>query len=101
LQDEETELQAHRTVDENEFATGVSFGELDLASFLLQKEELQPEEQKTVTAAVAKLVHTDLWDKVMKALPGANDKIARILEVPRHAPPSTGNWKSFDIRNFI
>lgn len=101
LQDEETEMQAHRTTDENEFATGISFVELGRASVLLQKEELQPDEQKMVTAAAAKLVHTDLWDKVKKAFPGANEKIAKMFDAPQYTPPPVDDWKSFDIRNFI
>lgn len=101
LQEEEADLQTFRITDDNEFASGVSFSELGKATLLLQKETLQPDEQKTVTAVAAKLVHTDLWEQVVNALPVANEKIAKMLDVPTRESTSDNDWQSFDIRNFI
>lgn len=100
-QAEEADMQAHRAVETNEFATGVSFGELGTVSVLLQKEELKPDEQNSVATTAAKLAHTDLWDKMMKALPGANEKIAKMLDPSSRKIQPAGDWKSFDIRNFV
>lgn len=102
-QDEETELQAHRTAesDDTDFATGVSFGELKQVTRLIQKEELQPDEQLSVTATAVKLAHTDLWEKVMSALPDANQKIAKMLDPSPPKVQAAEDWQNFDIRNFI
>ncbi len=102
-QDEETELQAHRSApnDDTHFATGVSFDELQQTIRLIQKDELLPEEQQSVTDTAAKLAHTDLWEKVMNALPDANEKIAKMLDTPSQKVQITEDWQSFDIRNFI
>lgn len=102
-QEEETELQVHRTTaeDENDFATGVSFDELRQVTNLIQKDKLHPDEQKTVTAAVVKLAHTGLWEKIMKALPDANEKIAKMLDASPQKVQTAEDWRSFDIRNFI
>lgn len=102
LQDEETELQVHRTtIDETDFATGVSFDELQQVTRLIQKEELPPDEQISVTATAVKLTHTDLWKKVMNALPDANKRIAKMLDAPSRKVKTAEDWQSFDIRNFI
>ncbi len=102
-QDEETELEVHRTTayDENDFATGVSFDELQQVTRLIQKDELQPDEQNIVITAAVKLVHTDLWEKVTEALPHANEKIAKMLDASPKKNQETEDWRNFDIRNFI
>lgn len=100
-QEEENDLQLYRTTADNDFATGVSFDELQQVSRLIQKDELQPDEQKIVTAAALKLVHTDLWEKMMEALPDANEKIAKMLDTSSTKVNTVEDWQSFDIRNFI
>ncbi len=102
-QEEETELQAHRTTadNENDFATGVSFDELQQVTNLIQKDKLRPDEQKSVITAAVKLAHTDLWEKIMKALPDANEKIAKMLDASPQKVQTAEDWRSFDIRNFI
>ena len=102
-QEEETELQAQRTTadNENDFATGVSFDELQQITRLIQKDALQPDEQKSVATAAIKLAHTDLWEKIMNALPDANRKIAKMLDASPQKVQTAEDWRSFDIRNFI
>lgn len=101
-QDEETDLQAHRTMtDDNDFATGVSFSELQQTTRLIQKEELQADEQKSLIATVTKLASTDLWEKVIKALPDANEKISKMLDTSPPKVQTAEDWQSFDIRDFI
>ena len=102
-QEEENDLQVHRTTadNNNDFASGVSFEELHKVTLLIQKDELHAEEQKTVTAAALKLVHTDLWEKMMEALPDANEKIAKMLDTSSTKVNTVEDWQSFDIRNFI
>ena len=102
-QEEETKLQAHRTTadNENDFATGVSFDELQQVTNLIQKDDLQPDEQISITATAVKLAHTDLWEKIMKVLPDANEKIAKMLDTPPPKVRTAEDWRSFDIRNFI
>lgn len=102
-QDEETELQAYRTAENNDFATGVAFHELNATADLLQKPELQADEQKIVIDVATRLQQTDLWEKFTNAIPQANQKIAKMLDTSHHRttelPPD--DWQSFDIRNFI
>lgn len=100
-QEEENDLQLYRTTADNDFATGVSFDELQQVSRLIQKDELQPDEQKIVIGTTAKLAHTDLWEKVMEALPDANEKIAKMLDTSSTKVNTVEDWQSFDIRNFI
>ena len=96
-------MQAHRTTadNENDFATGVSFDELQQITRLIQKDALQPDEQKSVATAAIKLAYTDLWEKIMKALPDANEKIAKMLDASPQKVQTAEDWRSFDIRNFI
>ena len=87
--------------DDNDFATGVSFSELQQTTRLIQKEELQADEQKSLIATVTKLAPTDLWEKVMKALPDANEKISKMLDTSPPKVQTAEDWQSFDIRDFI
>lgn len=102
-QDEETELQAYRTAEINDFASGATFHELSTTATLLQKPELHADEQKIVIDLAARLQQTDLWEKFTNAIPQANQKIVQMLDTSHHRttelPPD--DWQSFDIRNFI
>ncbi|WP_286845132.1 hypothetical protein [Proteiniphilum sp. UBA5346] len=103
LQDEELELQVHRASGDNDFAAGTTFEELIRTSVLLQRDNLEPAEQKTVLDMAARLFRTDLWDMITQAIPQANEKIAKMLDTPfrTEADSRPDDWESFDIRDFI
>lgn len=102
-QEEETELQAHRAAADTDFATGAAFEDLQKATTGLQKEHPSEEERQAVIKVRDKLQHTDLWEKIINALPDTHLKIAKMLETSSIKQPAstTNDWQSFDIRNFI
>ena len=100
-QDEETDLQAHRSTGDDDFATGATFGELSRTADLLQKAELHAHEQKIVLDLAERLQQTDLWEKFTDAIPQANEKIAKMLDTSPRTVKTAEDYQSFDIRNFV
>ena len=98
LEDEEEDLRSYRTEEEdNDFATGLSFEDLEkVATFL-------SEDKEEVTAdnieLLQKVEGTSLLEAIEKALPQATLKVSALLE---KALPKTAESKTeFDIREFV
>lgn len=98
LEDEEEDLRSYRTeAEDNDFATGLSFEDLEkVATFL-------SEDKKEVTAdnieLLQKVEGTSLLEAIEKALPQATLKVSALLE---KALLKTAESKmEFDIREFV
>ncbi|GIZ16037.1 hypothetical protein [Capnocytophaga catalasegens] len=97
LEDEEEDLRSYRTeAEDNDFATGLSFEDLEnVATFLSEdKEEVTTENIELLQ----KVEGTSLLEAIEKALPQATLKVSALLE---KALPKTAESKTeFDIREF-
>ena len=99
--DEEEELRAMRTPEEDEdFATGLSFDELNQVEPLLTKDNLSEGEKKQATTIAQKLEDTDLLDKIEEVLPKARQRVTELLERELKSPP-TKSKEDFDIGDFV
>ena len=98
LEDEEEDLRSYRTEEEdNDFATGLSFEDLEkVATFL-------SEDKEEVTAdnieLLQKVEGTSLLEAIEKALPQATLKVGALLE--KALPKTIESKMEFDIREFV
>ena len=98
LEDEEEDLRSYRTeAEDNDFATGLSFEDLEkVATFL-------SEDKEEVTAdnieLLQKVEGTSLLEAIEKALPQATLKVSVLLE--KALPKAIESKTEFDIREFV
>ena len=98
LEDEEEDLRSYRTEEEdNDFATGLSFEDLEkVATFL-------SEDKEEVTAdnieLLQKVEGTSLLEAIEKALPQATLKVSALLE--KALLKTVESETEFDIREFV
>ena len=98
LEDEEEDLRSYRTeAEDNDFATGLSFEDLEkVATFLSEdKEEVTTENIELLQ----KVEGTSLLEAIEKALPQATLKVSALLE--KALPKTTESETEFDIREFV
>ena len=98
LEDEEEDLRSYRTEDEdNDFATGLSFEDLEkVATFLSEdKEEVTTENIELLQ----KVEGTSLLEAIEKTLPQATLKVSALLE--KALPKTIESKTEFDIREFV
>ncbi|WP_454990109.1 hypothetical protein [Capnocytophaga sputigena] len=98
LEDEEEDLRSYRTEEEdNDFATGLSFEDLEkVATFLSEdKEEVTTENIELLQ----KVEGTSLLEAIEKALPQATLKVSVLLE--KALPKTVESKMEFDIREFV
>ena len=98
LEDEEEDLRSYRTeAEDNDFATGLSFEDLEkVATFLSEdKEEVTTENIKLLQ----KVEGTSLLEAIEKALPQATLKVSALLE--KALPKIVESKTEFDIREFV
>ena len=98
LEDEEEDLRSYRTeAEDNDFATGLSFEDLEkVATFL-------SEDKEEVTAdnieLLQKVEGTCLLEAIEKALPQVTLKVSVLLE--KALPKTVESKTEFDIREFV
>ena len=98
LEDEEEDLRSYRTeAEDNDFATGLSFEDLEkVATFL-------SEDKEEVTAdnieLLQKVEGTSLLEAIEKALPQATLKVSALLE--KALLKTVESETEFDIREFV
>jgi len=98
LEDEEEDLRSYRTeAEDNDFATGLSFEDLEkVATFL-------SEDKEEVTAdnieLLQKVEGTSLLEAIEKALPQVTLKVSVLLE--KALPKTVESKTEFDIREFV
>lgn len=98
LEDEEEDLRSYRTeAEDNDFATGLSFEDLEkVATFLSEdKEEVTTENIELLQ----KVEGTSLLEAIEKALPQATLKVSALLE--KALPKTIESKMEFDIREFV
>ena len=98
LEDEEEDLRSYRTeAEDNDFATGLSFEDLEkVATFLSEdKEEVTNENIELLQ----KVEGTSLLEAIEKALPQATLKVSALLE--KALPKTVESKTEFDIREFV
>ena len=98
LEDEEEDLRSYRTEEEdNDFATGLSFEDLEkVATFLSEdKEEVTTENIELLQ----KVEGTSLLEAIEKALPQATLKVSVLLE--KALPKTVESKTEFDIGEFV
>ena len=98
LEDEEEDLRSYRTeAEDNDFATGLSFEDLEkVATFLSEdKEEVTTENIELLQ----KVEGTSLLEAIEKALPQATLKVSALLE--KALPKTIESKTEFDIREFV
>lgn len=98
FEDEEEDLRAMRTSEQdNDFATGLSFEDLEkVATFLSEdKEEISTENIELLQ----KVEGTSLLEAIEKALPQATLKVSALLE--KALPKTAESETEFDIREFV
>ena len=98
LEDEEEDLRSYRTeAEDNDFATGLSFEDLEkVATFLSEdKEEVTTENIELLQ----KVEGTSLLEAIEKALPQATLKVSVLLE--KALPKTIESKTKFDISEFV
>ena len=98
LEDEEEDLRSYRTeAEDNDFATGLSFEDLEkVATFLSEdKEEVTTENIELLQ----KVEGTSLLEAIEKALPQATLKVSVLLE--KALPKTVESKTEFDIGEFV
>ena len=98
LEDEEEDLRSYRTeAEDNDFAMGLSFEDLEkVATFLSEdKEEVTTENIELLQ----KVEGTSLLEAIEKALPQATLKVSTLLE--KALPKTMESKTEFDIREFV
>ena len=98
LEDEEEDLRSYRTEEEdNDFATGLSFEDLEkVATFLSEdKEEVTTEKIELLQ----KVEGTSLLEALERTLPEATIKISALLE--KYLPKPVEEDEMFDIGEFV
>ena len=94
--------------DDNGFAQGVTFEELNFVGILLQKEKLEQSQKETAIAIVQKIQGTDLFSLLENSMEGASRKIAELLDSSLSAETEAGSstlrkngFSDFDIGKFV
>ncbi|MFK8296479.1 hypothetical protein ACI760_09860 [Capnocytophaga canimorsus] len=97
FEDEEEDLRAMRTSEQdNDFATGLSFEDLEkVADFLSQNASSTTENRELAQ----KVVGTNLLEEIEKALPEASLKVAQLLD--EFLPQTRQKESDFDIEEFM
>lgn len=97
FEDEEEDLRAMRTFDQDDdFATGLSFEDLEkVADFLSQNSSSTTENRKLAQ----KVAGTNLLEEIEKALPEASLKVAKLLD--SLLPKTPQKESEFDIGEFV
>ena len=98
LEDEEEDLRSYRTeAEDNDFATGLSFEDLEKVAIFLSedKEEVTTENIELLQ----KVEGTSLLEAIEKALPQATLKVSALLE--KALPKTVESKTEFDIREFV
>ena len=98
LEDEEEDLRSYRTeAEDNDFATGLSFEDLEKVAIFLSedKEEVTTENIELLQ----KVEGTSLLEAIEKALPQATLKVSALLE--KALPKTVESKMEFDIREFV
>ena len=98
LEDEEEDLRSYRTeAEDNDFATGLSFEDLEKVAIFLSedKEEVTTENIELLQ----KVEGTSLLEAIEKALPQATLKVSALLE--KALPKTVERKTEFDIREFV
>ena len=97
FEDEEEDLRAMRTSEQdNDFATGLSFEDLEkVADFLSQNASSTTENRELAQ----KVVGTNLLEEIEKALPEASLKVAQLLD--EILPQTPQKESDFDIEEFV
>ena len=98
LEDEEEDLRSYRTeAEDNDFATGLSFEDLEKVAIFLSedKEEVTTENIELLQ----KVEGTSLLEAIEKALPQATLKVSALLE--KALPKTMESKTEFDIREFV
>ena len=98
LEDEEEDLRSYRTEEEdNNFATGLSFEDLEKVATFLSKDK---EEVTTENIELLQKVEgTSLLEAIEKALPQVTLKVSALLE--KALPKTVESKTEFDIREFV
>ena len=98
LEDEEEDLRSYRTeAEDNDFATGLSFEDLEkVATFLSEDKEKVTTENIEL---LQKVEGTSLLEAIEKALPQATLKVSALLE--KALPKTVESKTEFDIREFV
>lgn len=96
---EEEELQAIVSSEtDNDFATGLSYEELQKIPQLIEKTAFTKE---NVSLAM-KLSDTDLLDSLNEQIPEAQQRVSDLLNRYLNTPKTKNDdWESFDIREFV
>ncbi|WP_299664512.1 hypothetical protein [uncultured Polaribacter sp.] len=99
LLEEEEELKTNFSVkNDTDFATGLSFEELQKIPALLTQEEPTPD---TLPLAV-KIADTALLEMLNKLIPEAQERVSELLD--KHLairPTIKKDWRDFDIQEFV
>ena len=98
LEDEEEDLRSYRTeAEDNDFATGLSFEDLEKVAIFLSedKEEVTTENIELLQ----KVEGTSLLEAIEKALPQATLKVSALLE--KALPKTVESKTEFDISEFV
>ena len=98
LEDEEEDLRSYRTeAEDNDFATGLSFEDLEKVAIFLSedKEEVTTENIELLQ----KVEGTSLLEAIEKALPQATLKVSALLE--KALLKTVESETEFDIREFV
>ena len=98
LEDEEEDLRSYRTeAEDDDFATGLSFEDLEKVATFLSKDK---EEVTTENIELLQKVEgTSLLEAIEKALPQATLKVSALLE--KALPKTVESKTEFDIRKFV
>lgn len=97
--DEEEELQSIVSSEiDNDFATGLSYEELQKIPQLIEKVAFTKE---NVSLAM-KLSDTDLLDSLNEQIPEAQQRVSELLNRYLNTPKTKNDdWENFDIREFV
>jgi len=109
LKEEEQEMQMHAASGKNEdFATGITFGELAIAQEMLSHKSLNASEEKTAAAIISKIDGTELLGLLESKIGDASKRIALLLDIGIAKQPNDGSstlrdddQENFEIRDYI
>jgi len=109
LNEEEEEMRNYAASGKNEdFATGITFGELAIAQEMLARQSLNPSEEKTAAAIVSKIDGTELLGLLESKIGDASKRIAMLLDRGVDKQPDEGSSlllsdseEGFDIGDYV
>ena len=98
LEDEEEDLRSYRTeAEDNDFATGLSFEDLEKVAIFLSEDRAEVTTENI--ELLQKVEGTSLLEAIEKALPQATLKVSALLE--KALPKTVESKTEFDIREFV